>query len=64
MSIAELKSEVDRLSPEERQQLRAYLIVKDRMADPAFRREMADKLNDPDPNRWVSFEEAKKQLLS
>lgn len=62
MSIAELKSEVDRLSPEERQQLRAYLIVKDRMAAPAFQQEMARKIDDKDPSHWVSLKEAKKRL--
>ena len=62
MSIAELKSEVDRLSPEERQQLKAYLIVKDRMADPAFRQEMARKIDDKDPAHWVSLEEAEGHL--
>ena len=64
MSFAELKSEVERLSPEQRREVRTYLVVMDRMDDPAFRQEMADKLNDPDPSRWIPFEEAKKLLLS
>jgi hypothetical protein len=62
MSFAELKSEVDRLSPEERRQLKAYLIIKDRMADPAFRQEMARKIDDKDPSHWVTLEEAEKKL--
>ncbi len=62
MSFAELKSEVDRLAPEERRKLKAYLIAKDRAADPAFREEMARKLNDSDPSRWLALEEAEKRL--
>ena len=42
MSIAELKAEVDRLSADERMQLRAYL---------------AHKINDRTPGRWLTIEE-------
>jgi hypothetical protein len=64
MSFAELKSEVDRLTPEEVQKLRAYLILKDRMNDPKFMQEMSRKLNDPDPSRWLTLEEVEKRLKS
>jgi hypothetical protein len=63
MSIAELKSEVDRLLPEERRQLAAYLVTRDRMADPEFLQEIARKIDDHDPEHWVSLEEAEKRLL-
>jgi hypothetical protein len=63
MSIAELKSEVDRLLPEERRQLTAYLVTRDRMADPEFLQEIARKIDDKDPEHWLSLEEAKKRLL-
>jgi hypothetical protein len=64
MSIAELKSEVDRLSPEERRQLTAYLVTRDRMLDPEFRQELTSKIDDKSPERWISLEEAEKRLLS
>ncbi len=64
MSFAELKSEVDRLSPEEVQKLKAYLTLKDRMNDPEFMQEMSRKLNDPDPSRWLTLEEVEKRLNS
>jgi hypothetical protein len=64
VSIAELKAEVDRLSPEERRQLTAYLVTRDRLLDPEFRRELARKIDDKTPGRWVSLEEAEKQLGS
>jgi hypothetical protein len=64
MSLAELKSEVDLLSPEERRQLTAYLITRDRMADPTFREELSRKIEDSDPSRWIGLEEAEKRLRS
>ncbi len=64
MSFAELKSEVDRLSPEEVQKLKAYLTLKDRLNDPEFRQEISRKLNDPDPSRWLTLEEVEKRLNS
>ena len=63
MSIAELESEVDRLSPEERRQLTAYLITQDRMLDPEFRQELIRKIDDKNPEHWISLEEAEKRLL-
>ncbi len=64
MSIAELKSEVDRLSPEERRQLTAYLVTRDRMLDPDFRRELTRKIDNKTPDNWVLLEEAEKRLAS
>jgi hypothetical protein len=64
MSFAELKSEVDRLSPEEVQKLKAYLTLKDRMNDPKFMEKIARKLNEPDPSRWLTLEEVEKRLNS
>jgi hypothetical protein len=64
VSFAELKSEVDRLSPEEVQKLKAYLTLKDRMNDPKFMEEIARKINDPDPSRWLTLEEVEKRLNS
>ena len=48
--------------PEQRREVRTYLAAMAKADDPAFRQKMADKLNDPDPNRWIPFEEAEKRL--
>ncbi len=64
MSLAELKSEVDRLSPEERRQLTAYLVTRDRMLDAEFRQELTRKIDDKGSERWMPLEEAEKRLLS
>lgn len=63
MSIAELKTEVDRLTPEERKQLTAYLVMKNRMSDEGFAEKLSRKINDNDPAHWITLEEAEKRLF-
>jgi hypothetical protein len=63
MSIAELKSEVDRLTPEEREELKAYLRIKYRPLDPETRRKLTEKINDKNPANWITLEEAEKRLF-
>ena len=60
MSIAELKAEVDRLSVEERLQLRTYLTLKDEIPDEEFMKGLGEKINDRNPDRWVTLEEFEK----
>jgi hypothetical protein len=62
MSIAELKSEVDRLTPEEREELKAYLGMKYRRMDPETRRKLTEKINDKNPAHWLTLEEVEKRL--
>ena len=63
MSIAELKSEVDRLTPEEREELKVYLGMKYRPLDPETRRKLTEKINDKNPANWITLEEAEKRLF-
>jgi len=60
MSIAELKAEVDRLSSDERQQLKAYLTLKDGISNEEFLKGLAEKINDRSPDRWLTIEEFEK----
>jgi len=62
MSIAELKAEVDRLTPEERQELRNYLRPTIRPLDAETRRQLGEKINDNDPSHWLTLEEFGKRL--
>jgi hypothetical protein len=62
MGIAELKIELDRLPPAERRQLTAYLVTRDRMLDPEFRRDLTRKIDDQSTDRWLTLEEAEKRL--
>jgi hypothetical protein len=62
MSVAELKSELDRLSPEERRQISAYLYLEERMQDPEFQAEIGRKMDDKDPSHWMTLEEVERRL--
>ncbi len=62
MSIAELKAEVDRLSDEDRKQLTAYIVAKNRLLDPETRRKLTEKINDKNPDHWLTLEEVEKRF--
>jgi hypothetical protein len=63
VSIAELKSEIDRLSPEELQHLKTYLAIRQDMLDPDFRRKLTRKIDDTNPENWMTLDEAEKKLF-
>jgi hypothetical protein len=63
VSIAELKAEVDRLSPEEREHLAAYLKIRKQMQDKEFVKELSRKIDDKNPANWITLEEAEKRLF-
>ena len=63
MSIAELKDEVDRLSPEERRQLGHYIAIKNYVMTDELRKELTAKIDDKNPAHWISLEEAEKLLF-
>jgi len=62
MSIAELKAEVDRLTPEEKEELKIYLGFKYRPLDVETRRKLTEKINDKNPANWLTLEELQKRL--
>jgi hypothetical protein len=62
MSIVELKAEVDRLSPKDREKLRLYLKPKIKPLDAETRRRLAAKIDDKNPANWLTLEELKKRL--
>jgi hypothetical protein len=62
MSIAELKAVVDRLTPEDREELRLYLKPKIKPMDAETRHRLAKKIDDNDPSHWLSLEEFAKRL--
>ena len=62
MSIAQLKEEVDRLTPEERGQLRAYLALKDQLSDEDFLKGLSEKINDRNSAPWLTLEEFEQKV--
>jgi hypothetical protein len=62
LTITELKAEVDRLSPADREKLRLYLKPKVKPLDAETRRRLAAKIDNRDPANGLTLEEFKKRL--
>jgi len=63
MSIAELKAEVDRLSPEDTEQLMADIATKKRrLFTPEIIEELSRRIDDKDPSHGLTLEEFGKRL--
>ncbi|MGE4180237.1 MAG: hypothetical protein AB7J34_10460 [Limisphaerales bacterium] len=62
MSIGDIKQELERLHPEERRHLLAFLISLEGGADARLRSELTSKIDDQDPKHWITLEDAKAHL--
>ena len=62
MSISELKTQVNGLSLDERRQLTAYLVGLRHKELQEYRESLTSKIDDDDPDKWVSFEEFDKRV--
>jgi hypothetical protein len=62
MSIAEIKAEVASLSKRERKELAAYLAELERLFPQDLVKELSKKIDDKNPERWLTLEEVKRRL--
>lgn len=62
MSLADLKHEVERLLPEDRRHLLAFLITLEGRNDATQRAELERKIDDRDPEHWITLSEARLRL--
>ena len=62
--MAELMREVAALPPGRQNELAAFLLHLRLQHDPAWRAEMARRIDDKDPTHWVSLEDWKKELAA
>jgi len=62
MSLETLKREAAALNDEERRELCAFLISLREKQWVEFLRNASKRLDDPDPNRWLTIEEFKRRL--
>jgi hypothetical protein len=62
MSLAEIKEAIKHLPAKQRKQLAAHLVTLDRHSTRTFRRTLARKIDDKNPKRWVSLEDAALRL--
>ena len=63
MSLAELKREVADLSPAEQAELVAYINDQLQADDPAYRRELAQLLDDHDRRNWIRWDDLKREAM-
>ncbi len=57
MNVEELEREVEGLNDAERRRLMAHLVAIEDRKRPAYRAEMARKIDDKDPSHWLTLEE-------
>ena len=62
MSLADIKNEVAGLKPEDRRHLMAFLLSLDGGLDSGLLAELTRKIEDKNPEHWVSLAEAKSRL--
>jgi hypothetical protein len=62
MSLDQLKREVALLSMQEQEELITYALHLRYANDPEYRREVTDRLNDPDRSHWLAPEEFERRL--
>ena len=64
MKLDDLHREAERLSPEERRKLIGFLVTMDIRRDEDYRAELRRRLDDRDPQGWISLNEAERRLKS
>jgi hypothetical protein len=64
MSMAELMREVADLPLERQNELAALLLRLRLQRDPAWRAVLTDRIDDKNPDHWVSLEDWKKELAA
>ena len=64
MSLADLKREVAGLSPAEQAELVAYINDQLQPDDPAYRRELAQLLDDQDRRNWLRWDDLEREAAT
>ena len=62
MSIEVLQTKVSALSPEQRRQLMAFMVALEDRSRPAYAEELARKIDDQTPGRWLTPEQCEQKL--
>jgi hypothetical protein len=61
MGITEIIKEVDNLEPVDRKRLMSHLVLRRLHENESYREELARRLEDKNPEHWISLEELKKK---
>lgn len=62
METGELKSELAALDSKGRRQMIAFLLALEEQNNQEYREELARRIDDKDPNHWVSLDELDRRL--
>jgi hypothetical protein len=62
MEAGELKSELAALNSKGRRQMIAFVLALEEQNNQAYREELARRIDDKDPNHWVSLDELDRRL--
>lgn len=62
MSIQEIRSEVEALPPDERRKLAAFLVSLRHRDMEGYREQMARRIDDKNPENWLTIEELDQRL--
>ena len=64
MKLDELQREAEQLSPEEQRKLIGFLVAMDLRRVDGYREELSRRLDDQDPDAWITLNEAERRLKS
>jgi hypothetical protein len=62
VKLDDLQREAERLSPEEQRKLIGFLVTMDIRRDEGYQEELSRRLDDKDPQAWISLKEAERRL--
>jgi hypothetical protein len=62
VSIEVLQTEVTALSSEQRRKLRAFMVVLEDRSRADYAKELAQKIDDKSPDRWLTPEQCEREL--
>ncbi len=62
MTLLEVEKEADRLTDEEQRRLISHLISRRVQRNVAYKQELARRLADKDPSKWISLDDAERRL--
>ena len=61
MSLKQLKDQAAQLQRAEQRELIAFLVARQTAEDEEFKRELARKIDDKNPENWLTFEELERR---
>ena len=58
MRFEDIRADLERLSREEQKKLLGFLVAMDLRHDPSYKDELSRRLDDPNPENWISLKDA------